>query len=79
MLNKDGKKIVVQAKRYSKDVGIKAVQEVIGAKSYYNADEAWVVSNRYFTKAAKDLAQKGNVLLVDPINFNRLHSGAKSC
>ncbi|WP_066259406.1 restriction endonuclease [Neobacillus drentensis] len=65
LLNKDGKKIVVQAKRYSKDVGIKAVQEVIGAKSYYKADEAWVVSNRYFTKAAKDLAQKGNVRLVD--------------
>ncbi|MCM3118431.1 restriction endonuclease [Neobacillus sp. MER 74] len=65
MLNKDGKKMVVQAKRYSKDVGIKAVQEVMGAKSYYKADEAWVVSNSYFTKAAKELAQKGNVILVD--------------
>jgi len=65
LLNKDGKKMVVQAKRYSKDVGIKAVQEVMGAKSYYKADEAWVVSNSYFTKAAKELAQKGNVLLVD--------------
>jgi restriction system protein len=65
LLNKDGKKIVVQAKRYSKDVGIKAVQEVIGAKSYYKADEAWVVSNSHFTRAAKELAQKGTVLLVD--------------
>ncbi|MEH7075145.1 restriction endonuclease [Neobacillus drentensis] len=65
LLKKDGKKIVVQAKRYSKDVGIKAVQEVIGAKSYYKADEAWVVSNSYFTKAAKELAQKGSVMLVD--------------
>jgi restriction system protein len=65
LLNKGGKKIVVQAKRYSKDVGIKAVQEVMGAKSYYKADEAWVVSNSYFTKAAKELAQKGNVMLVD--------------
>jgi restriction system protein len=65
LLHKDGKKIVVQAKRYSKDVGIKAVQEVMGAKSYYQADEAWGVSNSYFTKAAKELAQKGNVLLVD--------------
>jgi restriction system protein len=65
LLHKDGKKIVVQAKRYSKDVGIKAVQEVMGAKSYYQADEAWVVSNSYFTKAAKELAQKGSVLLVD--------------
>ncbi|NHC41057.1 hypothetical protein G6549_13865 [Bacillus sp. MM2020_1] len=65
LLKKDGKKIVVQAKRYSKDVGIKAVQEVIGAKSYYKADEAWVVSNSYFTKAAKELAKKGSVMLVD--------------
>lgn len=65
LLKKNGKKMVAQAKRYSKDVGIKAVQEVIGARSYYQSDEAWVVSNSYFTKAAKELAQKGNVLLVD--------------
>ncbi|MEH7298993.1 restriction endonuclease [Neobacillus drentensis] len=65
LLKKDGKKVVVQAKRYSKDVGIKAVQEVIGAKSYYSADEAWVVSNRYFTKAAIQLAKKSHVKLVD--------------
>lgn len=65
LLKKDGKKIVVQAKRYSKVVGIKAVQEVMGAKSYYQADAAWVVSNNYFTKAARGLADKGQVLLVD--------------
>lgn len=65
LLKKDGVKFVVQAKRYSKDVGIKAVQEVIGAKSYYSADEAWVVSNSYFTKAARDLADKSDVRLVD--------------
>jgi restriction system protein len=65
LLTKDGNKVVVQAKRHSKDVGIKAVQEVIGAKSYYAADDAWVVSNRFFTKAAKELAQKSKVTLVD--------------
>jgi restriction system protein len=65
VLTKDGKKVVVQAKRHSKDVGIKAVQEVMGAKSYYSADDAWVVSNSYFTKAAKELAQKGKITLVD--------------
>jgi restriction system protein len=65
VLKKNGKKIVAQAKRYSKDVGIKAVQEVIGAKSYYRADEAWVVTNSYFTKAARELAQTGNVRLVN--------------
>ncbi|WML46690.1 restriction endonuclease [Neobacillus sp. PS3-34] len=65
LLSKEGRKVVVQAKRYSKDVGIKAVQEVVGAKAYYSADEAWVVSNSYFTKAAKELAKKSNVVLVD--------------
>jgi restriction system protein len=38
LLTNGGKKVVVQAKRYSKDVGIKAVQEVIGAKSYYTEE-----------------------------------------
>ncbi|SDM87101.1 restriction endonuclease [Bacillus sp. OK048] len=65
LLKKDGRKIVVQAKRYAKDVGIKAVQEVLGAKSYYKAEEAWVVSNSYFTKAARELAAKGQVMLVN--------------
>ncbi|MEY9870455.1 HJR/Mrr/RecB family endonuclease [Peribacillus sp. B2I2] len=35
VLNTPGKTIVVQAKRYSKKVGLKAVQEVVSAKSYY--------------------------------------------
>jgi restriction system protein len=37
----------------------------MGAKSYYQAEQAWVVSNSYFTKAGRALAAKGNVLLVD--------------
>ncbi|MFJ7724779.1 restriction endonuclease [Neobacillus sp. NPDC097160] len=65
VMTKEGKKFVVQAKRYSKDVGIKAVQEVVGAKSYYSGDEAWVVTNRYFTKAARELARKSSVIMVD--------------
>jgi restriction system protein len=65
LLSKDGKKVVVQAKRYSKSVGIKAVQEVIGAKAYYSGDDAWVVSNSFFTKAAKELANKSKVTLID--------------
>lgn len=65
ILNKDGDKIVVQAKRYSKNVGIKAVQEIGGAKTYYEATEAWVVTNSFFTKAAKELASKIGVKLID--------------
>jgi restriction system protein len=65
ILWKENRKMVIQAKRYSKDVGIKAVQEVMGAKAYYSADEAWVVTNSHFTKAATELAKKSNVILID--------------
>ncbi len=63
ILKKRGKKIVVQAKRYDKNVGIAAVQEVIGAVAYYDADEAMVVTNQYFTKNAYNLAKQNNVTL----------------
>ncbi len=62
---KEGEKIVIQAKRYKKNVGIKAVQEVIGAKQYYKADKAMVITSSYFTPNAKNLAQSGNVELWD--------------
>lgn len=62
----NNEKIVVQAKRYKSSVGIKAVQEVLGAKSYYEADQAWVITNSVrFTKNAQSLAQKSNVRLID--------------
>lgn len=65
ILKKDGIKIAVQAKRYSKNVGIKAVQEVLGAKSYYKTDEAWVVANSNYTKAAIKLASESSVRLIN--------------
>lgn len=65
ILQKDGESIAVQAKRYSKPVGIKAVQEIAAAKSHYNADQAWVVSNNSFTKQAEQMAQSTNVRLID--------------
>lgn len=65
ILQKGTSKIVVQAKRYKGSVGIKAVQEVLGAKSYYDAQESWVVTNSYYTKSAKSLALKSNVRLLD--------------
>jgi len=65
VLHKDSRKIVVQAKRYSKTVGLKAIQEANSAKPHYNADEAWVITNNYFTAAAKKLAATNNVKLID--------------
>lgn len=65
LLKKDGKNIVVQAKRHKSNVGIQAVQEVLGAQAYYKAQEAWVVTNSGYTKPAVDLARKSNVRLID--------------
>ncbi|NER45101.1 restriction endonuclease [Bacillus megaterium NBRC 15308 = ATCC 14581] len=62
---KDNKKIVVQAKRYSKKVGISSVQQIVGAKNYYKADEVWVITNNYFTQPAINLAYANNVILID--------------
>jgi restriction system protein len=64
ILNKDGKRFVVQAKRYSKPVGIKAVQEVVSAIKMYRATEAWVVTNNVYTKAAIELAKTHDVVLI---------------
>ena len=65
VVQKDGRTIVVQAKRYVGTVGNKAIQEVIGAVSYYGANEGWVITNSTFTPQAKALAQKSNVKLFD--------------
>jgi hypothetical protein len=57
------KKIVVQCKRSVSPVGISAVQEVLGARSHYGADEAWVVTDSTFTPAAQRLAKSARVRL----------------
>lgn len=62
---KDGRKFIIQAKRYQGPVGNKAVQEVISALSFYGGDEGWVVTNSTFTPSAVALAQKANIKLVD--------------
>ena len=65
LLFKGDKKIVVQAKCYTKAVGIKAVQEIVGAMQHYMANEAFVATNNYFSKDAEVLALENNVKLID--------------
>ncbi|ANI83321.1 restriction endonuclease [Kosakonia oryzae] len=60
-----GKKMVIQAKNYSGAVGNSAVQQVISAKTFYGCDEAIVVTNSYFTRSAKELAESALVRLID--------------
>lgn len=57
--------IVVQAKRYEGNVGNSAVQEIVAAKEYYEADRCIVVTNSYFTKNAVGLAEANDVELWD--------------
>ena len=71
ILSKGGRRIVVQAKRYKKNVGLKAVQEVSTAKLHYKADECWVVTNSGYTEPAKKLAASNGVKLVDRIVLMR--------
>jgi restriction system protein len=65
VMEKDGIRTVVQAKRYEGRVGVKAVQEVVAAKPMYDADDAMVVTNARFTKAARELGRKNDVTLWD--------------
>lgn len=64
ILRKGRKKYVVQAKRYSSNIGVSAVQQVVAAVKYYKAHGAIVVTNQYFTPAAVQLAKVNGVRLI---------------
>lgn len=60
-------KIVIQAKRYGykHNVSMDAIREVFASMFFYKADEAWVVTNSFFTKQAKVLAKACGVTLLN--------------
>ena len=62
---KDDIKYGIQCKCYSSDVSNKAVQEAYSGKEFYNCHVGAVLTNRYFTASAKELAKKNRVLLWD--------------
>jgi HJR/Mrr/RecB family endonuclease len=69
---KDGVKYGIQCKCYSSDIGNKAVQEAFSGAKFYECHVPVVLTNRYFTKSAKELAEKANVLLWDRDKLNTL-------
>lgn len=69
---KNGRKIAIQAKKHSNSVGNKAIQEVVGARTFYGCEEAWVITNSTFTRSALELAQKCDVKLIDGHALSRL-------
>ncbi|MEA5596646.1 restriction endonuclease [Rivularia sp. UHCC 0363] len=65
ILYKDGLIFAVQAKRYKKPVGVKAVEEVLGSMKYHKAKKAIVITNSIFTMNADRLARSKSVILWD--------------
>lgn len=65
LLEKEGSRIAVQAKRWKRQVGIKAVQEAVAARDYYRTNSAWVVTNSTFTQAAMRQAKASGIVLMD--------------
>ena len=62
---RDGIKYGIQCKCYSSDIGNKAVQEVFAGKAFYECHVGIVLTNRYFTKSAIELAKKNGIILWD--------------
>lgn len=61
----DNLKIVAQAKRNNKKVGVAAVREVLGAIKVYHANKGIVITNNYFTSNAHQLASCNDIELWD--------------
>jgi len=65
IMSKFGERIVVQAKRYSGNVGNSAIQEIVAAIKHYKASRGMVVTTSYFTPSAIELAKSNNIDLID--------------
>lgn len=62
---KDNRNYAIQCKRYSGNVGNKAIQEAYSGCAFYRADIPVVMTNSYFTNAAKQEAANLGVVLWD--------------
>ena len=61
---REGIKYAISCKKYSDGLGVRAVQEIIAAMDYYDADIGWILSTApYFTSQAYDLAKTRHVKL----------------
>lgn len=74
----EGERTAVQCKRYSRPIGVKAVQEAISAMSYYKCTRAAVITNSTFTRAAAELAAESGVILWDKDDVAEFTENAKT-
>ena len=78
LAEKAGIRYGIQCKCYSNNIGNKAVQEAFAGKTFYHCHVAAVLTNRYFTRSAKQLAERDQVLLWDRDELERLVQNAES-
>lgn len=72
MTNGEGRTLILQAKRCQKDIGISAIQEALGAVSYYHAENGIVATNRFYTKSARELAARSKIELWNRHDIERI-------
>src|SRR5437016_1663346 len=63
--HKDSTHYAVQCKRYNGNIPRNAVSDAVAGKQHYRCGEAMVVTNRFFTPGAKQLAKSTRCVLVD--------------
>lgn len=78
LAKKDGITYAIQCKCYSHTVGNKAVQEAFSGKEYYKCMVGVVLTNNYFTKAAKETAMSNRIILWDRDKLNDMISNIKN-
>lgn len=65
LAKKDDIRYAIQCKCFTKDLGNTPIQEVYAGKEMYDCHVGVVMTNRYFTPGAKELAEKTRTLLWD--------------
>jgi restriction system protein len=65
VVEKAGIKYVIQAKRYTGNVGNDAIQQIVASINHYKADKGVVVTNSTYTNSAIALAKSNKIELLD--------------
>lgn len=73
----NGVTYAIQCKYYTKAVGVKAIQEIMGGKNHYHTHLAVVATNNGFTNNAIKLAESNKILLWDRKTIEKMISAAK--
>lgn len=65
LAEKDGVTYAVQCKCYSQPIGVAAVQQALAGREYYEKMVGAVLTNSYYTRSAREAAEKMRILLWD--------------